>query len=758
MTDTVPTMLVDTNLIPPEGDPKVGRKVFEILDEILTYKESLGLPEKWNRAYELTKNRHWKKTTKKASLVTANLCFKHRQRTTNMLTDNNPTFNISKAGMEEGKEEFYDKLLRLSEYWWRDTEQQHILEKSVARCEENGACVEKVVFDPEREYGLGEVTTEIIPLYNVGFYPTTQSDNIQQKEAVLIFRPMSIREAMRRWPDKAKEIKPDQEILAKINDNREEIIAKSKGLKGTFTNYGTTIKKLMNSFGMAQDEGDECMIVECWCKDYTTVTEDVTESVAIEGDVEAGAAAETVETYTRPKYKGFIRCVTACNGGELVLSDRDNPSINPNLPEEKAINTYLYDKIPVNHTVSCEDTASDWGISDYEQLEGLMMEVNKTLSQLTLVKDKAARLKLINPRTSGVENSEFTNAPGIIRPNDEQVAAGIRYLEAPPIDANMWKMLDVYMDLFFKVAGDFELEQAHQSGKDVIAYKAIAALLEHASTMLRGKLRNYGKLIRERGRMAISHFQNWYTEDRWFTYDDEDGQEVAEKIRNEQILFPAKLTVVSGSTMPRSQIQEREEAIELARNNMIDQQALLKKLDFPGWKEIVKRMQAGPLGMFIEKLGAIGTPEELMQFMGEIAQMDDKEFEKAVEKGEIPSFAAILQAAQSAREGAPPPADPGAQLAQAELRIKEMEAQAKAQKMEMETRLTAEKIVSERVKQWQIAFGVQFDQQKLDIMRAEVMKELEQQEFEQVRDVVQTAQGLAEGPYAEKGLKSNNKA
>lgn len=741
MAETSPTILVDTNLIPPEGDPKVGRKVFEILDEILTYKESLGLPEKWNRAYELTKNRHWKKTTKKASLVTANLCFKHRQRTTNMLTDNNPTFNISKAGMEEGNEEFYEKLLRLSEYWWRDAEQQHILEKSVSRGEENGACVEKVVFDPEREYGLGEVATEIIPLYNVGFYPTAQSDDIQQKEAILIYRPMSIREAMRRWPDKAKQIKPDMEILAKINDNREEIIAKSKGLKGTFTSYGSTIKKLMNSFGMAQDEGDECMIVECWCKDYTTTKE----------------AGEDGTEYTRPKYKGFIRCVTVCNGGELVLTDRDNPSINPNLPEEKAINTYLYDKFPINHTVSCEDTASDWGISDYEQLEGLMMEVNKTLSQLTLVKDKASRLKLINPRDTGVENSEFTNAPGIIRPNSAMVGEGIRYLEPPPIDANMWKMLDVYMDLFFKVAGDFELEQAHQSGKDVIAYKAIAALLEHASTMLRGKLRNYGKLIRERGRMAISHFQNWYTEDRWYTYDDEDGQEVAEKVRNDQILFPAKLTVVSGSTMPRSQIQEREEALELARNNMIDQQALLKKLDFPGWKEIVKRMQAGPLGMFIEKLGAIGTPQEFLQLMGEVAQMDDKEFEKAVEKGEIPSFAAVLQAAQSAREGAPPPADPGAQIAQAELQIKNMEAQAKARKMEMERLLTAEKIVSERVKQWQIAFGVQFDQQKLDIMRAQVYKELEQQEFDQVKDVVQTAQGLSEGPYNERGLKSNNK-
>ncbi len=51
-------------------------------------------------------------------------------------------------------------------------------------------------------------------------------------------------------------------------------------------------------------------------------------------------------------------------------------------------------------TPSVTDTSSIWGISDYEQLEQLNLEVNKALSQITLIKDKASRLKIINPKNN----------------------------------------------------------------------------------------------------------------------------------------------------------------------------------------------------------------------------------------------------------------------------------------------------------------------------------------------------------------------
>lgn len=85
-------------LLPPKDNVKVGRAVFQLLEQILQYKADQGLPAKWHRCYELSKGKHWRKETRKATLVTANLLFTHRQRTVAMLTDNNPTFNATQSG------------------------------------------------------------------------------------------------------------------------------------------------------------------------------------------------------------------------------------------------------------------------------------------------------------------------------------------------------------------------------------------------------------------------------------------------------------------------------------------------------------------------------------------------------------------------------------------------------------------------------------------------------------------------------------
>ena len=46
----------------------------------------------------------------------------------------------------------------------------------------------------------------------------------------------------------------------------------------------------------------------------------------------------------------------------------------------------------------------------------------------------------------------------------------------------------------------------------------LGRLASHAATLLRGKIRNYSRLVRERGRMFLSHMQNWYTEERWISF------------------------------------------------------------------------------------------------------------------------------------------------------------------------------------------------------------------------------------------------
>ena len=716
-------------LLPPEGDTELGYRIFEILEEIVKFKNELGLPGKWNRNYELGKNKHWKQDSNKVTLITANLLHAHRQRTVNTLTDNNPTFNVRQVGeVDPEKEEVFDSLLWTSEFWWQDQEQQSVMELSVINGETYGLAIEKVRFNAELEYGLGEVETENVDPYHFGWYPC-KTKKIQQAQMVVHYYPITLREARRRWPEVAEHITSDRQVLEELGDERLEVTANQRSkLKGYFSSFSGVIKNMLNISGESRGEDEELLIVEAWVKDYTRVQD---------GDREYD------------KYSGNIRCVTTCNGGKIVCSDRDNPSINPNLEKEQAANTYLFDKYPFSITPSIADPVNPWGMGDYEQLEGLQIEVDKTLSQFTMIKDKLSRLKIINPEDSGVDNSEFTNAPGILNPSNSMVAEAIRYMDLPNVPfQDLTAALGIYKDFFFLVAGTFELEQAQTPGREVIAYKAIATLLERAATMLRGKIRNYSKMIRERGRMYLSHVMNWYTEERWISYE-QDGEEMTQAIHGTEMIIPAKLNVVSGSTLPRSKVQEREEAIGLFQMGAIDQAELLKSMDWPMWKQVVKRMNLGPLADLLEKLQKMGFPDEFLEAMQFLQQMDMKDFDRAFEDGQIPTAQELLTVPEEGMGAA--------QEAEAE------KMRAEVQKIMAEAKLTLEQINTEKVEQAVKVAGVEFDQEKITIERAKLLKEMELKEKEiDVKaesgngDATKSASKREQGPFVEKGMKSDN--
>ena len=749
-------------LVPPEGHPKVGFRVFEILAEVLQHKNDMGLPAKWMRNYELSKNRHWRNQSKKAPLVTANLLHSHRVRTVNMLTDNNPCFDVIQVGEVENdpeKEDVFDTLLKTTEFWWGDSEQQNVLEAAVLNGEIYGVTFEKVVFNRELEGGLGEVETLVIEPFHIGWYPVKTMD-LQKAQAVLHFYPMSAREARWRWPNKASEITSDEETIKMLGDTRMEIKANSTAGddQGYFTAIGNAIKQVISSFGTAGGSknavggSEELLVCEAWVRDRSRAkNEDGTKEFS--------------------KYPGDIRCIITCNAGKVVLEDKPNPSINPELDAEQASSTYLWSHFPFSKAMSHTDTGNPWGMGDFEQLEMLNIEINKTISQLTMVKDKTARLKLINPKDTGVSNAEFTNSPGIINPSSALVAQGIRYLDPPTINPELFKMMDIYRDLFFLVAGSFELEQANTPGSSVIAYKAIAALLERAATMHKGKIRNYTKMIRERGRMYISHVMNWYTEERFISYE-QDGKKMSQAIHGSEMLIPAKLQVVSGSTMPVSRVQEREEASALFDKGAIDAEELLKKLNWKDYKDVIKRVKAGPIGEFIEKLGMMGFPPALLQGLQEVGAMEMDDFERELEQGKIPQLQQLLSA--------PGPGEGEDPVMQAEAQLTE----AKAQREMAEIELIKAKVKTEEVVQMTKIAGIKFDKAKLSQDQARLINDIRSQEramgtkdrevgikakqfgVKEDKPKQPPAQGKAaqdrfqnpQAPYVEKGLKSNNEA
>lgn len=682
-------------LLPPEGHPKVGDEAYKLFAEVLQDKINLGLLDKWRRFYELRKNKHWKNQGATGiNLVTANLIYTHIQRVCNTMTDNDPTFNLVAMDEAGASEEIYDNLQKAAESWWIDTEQSDDFARSVVNGETYGICIEKVIFNPDLEGGMGEVETVVVDPYHFGFYPCKMTDpkHLQQAMAVLHFYPLPVREVKRIWGEKAKDVKPEEDLMKDLGDSRREISGMSRGWQGMLVTINNAVKTLINYDSGVESENKQAIVCEIWLKDYSDPD----------------------------KYPGNIRLVTTCNAGKIVLEDKPNPSINMELwksNQEEARKTYLADKFPFTAATPIPDTSNAWGMCDLEQIEQINVELNKALSQLILFKDRAARQKIINPRTSGVQNDEFTNASGVISPANAQEAQQIRWLGPPEPNMDIDKAIVTMKDIFFLVVGTFELDQAQVAGRDVIAYKAIAALMERAATMMRGKIRSYGRVLRERGRMYLSHVMNYYTEERWIQFNDsKTGRMVAKRIPpGQEMIVPAKLTVVTGSTLPVSRVQRREEAIGLAAKGMIDQQALLEAVDWPNRNDVIQRMQLGALGNALKKLQAIGVPVPVIQAMGDIMSLEDKEFEKMAKQGELPTAQDLLTVMMGQPSQGP---DPTQQAEQAEKA-------AKAQKLNMEAQLTAEKILTERVKQQQILNGIQFDEDMLAMERAKIVHELQ---------------------------------
>lgn len=764
---------VPEELLPPANDPEgVGTAIIKMLDEILAYRDDQKLAERCTRFYQLRRAKHWKHKNPSLKLVSANLLGSHHQKTVNMLTDNNPTFNAVPAGdLGPDGEDKLTLLTKMIDSWWIETEQQHVLEETVHVGELYGTVGEMLSFNVNTNFPVGEVEAETLdPLY-FSLYPP-KCRTVEKAEAVLRWYPLSVREARRKWPQVADQIVSDTTLLSEIGDDRQDETAMKASRRQIVID---TVRRWLSGDTQATDDDcDETYIIEAWVKDYST------------------------DQTGNPVYPGNIRRVRVANGGGVVLDDAHNPSIHPDMPDELKQRNYLYSRFPFSYTHSTTDPASPFGFSDFEQLEQLNMEFNKTMSQFTVFKDKASRVKLINPQDTGVTNEELDNSPGIVNPINSLVSQAIRYMDPPNMGSDIPTALTLYKDIFNEIAGSFnDVTQGQKSGSEVIAAKAIAMLLEEASRMARGKIRNYSKMLRERGRMYIALAQSWYDVPRYVMFQPTGKEAHAVPVDRGVLQIPGQINVVTGSTMPISRIQEREESLTLFKMGVIDQEELLKKIAWNNWRDVVTRMQQGPLGQYLGKLGMIGVPKPLLQMFQQLGKMDEKEIERGLKEGKIPPFQAVIQ--QMMGQQQPQQPDPEmvkaqlegqklqieTQKAQADMREKQAridldmrKAEIEAAKVQAEIELIKQKIETEIVERQVKAFGVELDKENIRIEKAKAVASIQAtrqgQKMDKVRttaDIIRQKEDMAgvredramkmredKGGYDERGMGSNNES
>ena len=582
--------------LPPEGHVDTGRFFWELFEASQTEKERLNLPTRWLENHRLWRggSTAWNMGSKNA--VTANLVFSNINRTVANLTAKNPVaevvsldgdYQVDEAGNvlldEKGqplKDDTDARMTAKLKGWWNESEQNGSLVDSTLQMETYGVTIEKGIYDIKNQRGDVVVVDPFAVVIAPGYYETL--DDAPYVGQAYPERTDAI-EAMFKLEEGTVTADDVYSLMGEEReDNRPTIQGMRPGVTAAPSNYGGALA--MNPARLQHGAFDRALLVEMWVRDLTE--EDVTEVIEVADPETQELIAKKKKLGTRLKYPGGIRVVTLTNKGGLVLSDRPNPNVNPAIPREAQANTYLYSHFPFWHAVSYKDTTSIWGFAAAEQVGDLAEKVSELLSRMYRYLARVMLPPLVLPQDTGLTEDDVNNNPGLIlTPVSGNAGAGIRFVEVPSLPNDTVKLYNMLLGTFDRV---YQIEDADRGDTPnrIVAASAIVALQERNAVLMRHKIRAVDYLIRQRGRAAISFFQNFGVSTEPVKVDD-----TVKSIKGVDLIGRKfQFVVESGSTIPQTTLQIKEMAIDLAKMNRIDTEALLETLQFPNYRRIVERM------------------------------------------------------------------------------------------------------------------------------------------------------------------------
>lgn len=544
--------------LPPEGHPDVGRWFWDncfMVSE--AEKDRLNLKDRWRENHRIWRGGAVQRSMRNKHAVTANLIFSNVQRTVANLTAKNPSAEVVSLDGAYQVDEYGQPLLdergqpipddsdkkitvRIKD-WWNTTEQINVLVDSALNMEIYGTTIEKAVLDPVS----GECSVVVVDPYSYIIAPgnwATPDDSPYVGMASAI-RPDAVESMFGLEPGTVTPSEVYAILGEEREDNRPNIIPTMQASASLYG--GKTMHTRQNQRGCE----DRALVVELFVRDNSM--EDVVGPDGFPVIDELGGVQQ------RKKYPGGIRMVTLANDGELVLADMPNPNVNPEIAREDQVNTYLFDHYPYSVGVSYRDPSSPWGFAAAEQVGDLAEKVSELLSRMYRYLARVMLPPLVLPQDTGLTEDDIDNKPGLIlTPVSGQSGAHIRYVDVPGLPSDTVRLFDMLIGVFDRV---YQIEDADRGDTPnrVVAASAIVALQERNQVLMRHKIRQVDYLIRQRGRCAISFFQNFgVTTDSIKVDDAVDGIRGVDFIKRK-----FQYVVESGSTITQTSLQVQEQAV-----------------------------------------------------------------------------------------------------------------------------------------------------------------------------------------------------
>ena len=461
----------------------------------------------------------------KSNQVT-NLVFSTIESIRPIMTDNNPKF-IAVPNNPQGLEFSNDVQMAL-DYEWEREKMPTKLPAQLIPMLVYGTAVWFVQWDgKEGEYGNIKIK-EVDP-FNI--FPDPLAENVDNAEYIVYATYKNANQIKQQFPDKANAIEGSRISMSELVANRDE---------------------------QDTNEENQVLILEMWCRDWTTMDEDIDGNKSL-------------------KYPQG-RVITCLPELGIILSDKKNP--------------YKDGKFPFVLMKNYDVPFKFWGVGEVEQILSPQIYVNELTNQIIDNAKNTANMQWIIDKNAGIGQGKLTNRPGlVIRKNP---GAEVRRDTPPPMPTYVREQIDVLKADIQDISGVLDsLKGEKQTG--VVAASAILALQEASQSRIGLKIKIMESNLTELANMVYSRMQQFWKLDRWVRVTDIEGNPSFKEIGQQVLANDYDLKVMAGSTMPVNKNAMMDLMIRLAQTNgedglpIVDRKAVLEYLPIGDKKAISDR-------------------------------------------------------------------------------------------------------------------------------------------------------------------------
>jgi hypothetical protein len=551
----------------------------------------------WLKYYKMFRGKQWsqQRPAFRHSEV-LNFIFSHIQSQGALMTDTRPTFQYTAE--EPSDREFAEILSQVAEADWKKNNWMEDLTEAIFDGHFYGTGFTYVGYDPEKNRGRGSVCFESTdPFY---IFPDPMARSFQKRcRYVILAEPTPTSEVKKKAPEDLRQfIKPDLSSFYGAD--------KTKTTEETY--HMPEDDMLATSDGDTGELKEESMslLITLLIKDDEMIEEEI-EDTDDEGNKLTDEAGNPKKAFVqRLKYPNG-RKVVVCN--KVLLADENFDFDDGEFPYQRYQN-YV-------------NPREFFGISEVEPLEGPQTTFNKLVSFAVDVLTLMGNPVWVVGVDSMVDEHSLQNRPGAVitkAPNTE-----VNRLEGTQLQPYVIQMIDRYKTWFDDVSGSQDVSRGASEG--VSSARAIIALQEAAQTRIRGKTRSLDVMIRDIGRHYAARAMQFYTVPRVFRLTNRDGTEKYFKFHVEHVQQPdgtksivgkyrdidvkqdtgerlegqsreyilrgqLDVSVDSGTSLPMVKYERKQEALELYDRQIIDEEEVLRSIDYPNKEKVLERLKA----------------------------------------------------------------------------------------------------------------------------------------------------------------------